>query len=55
MAKAAQGADVLVEGTRKNYDGPLAMGKDLMRFVIDDGKVTVIDDARTAVHAVKEG
>ncbi len=47
--------DVLVEGTRKSYDGPLAMGKDLMRFVIDDGKVTVIDDARTVSQAVKEG
>ncbi|MFV0282417.1 MAG: MBL fold metallo-hydrolase [Castellaniella sp.] len=47
--------DILVEGTRETYDGPLAMGKDLMRFVIDQGKVTVIDDARAAAKAVKEG
>lgn len=47
--------DVLVEGARKTYDGPLAVGQDLMRFVIDDGKVTVIKDARTASQPVKEG
>ncbi|MEJ8853262.1 MBL fold metallo-hydrolase [Variovorax robiniae] len=39
----------IVARTRKTYDGPLAVGEDLMRFEIDGGKVEVLDARKEKV------